>query len=162
MLNSATGVTLPGRARGATHEHDLADGGDDFWVALDGQREVGERRDADQRQLAGFGQHPLDQIADAVVEGGAVGIGQSGAAEAVVAVPVTGFADLTRQRAIGARSYRDVARTQPVEDAQRVARGQVQADVAGDSRDGLELNRRRGAAQTPARARRRRPCRRRG
>ena len=71
----------------------LADRGNDLRRALYGQREVGQRRNAHQREFARFGQHAFDQVADGVVLCRAQRLRQRGAAKAVVTVPVTGLAN---------------------------------------------------------------------
>ena len=55
MLNSADGVALPA-LRGAAHEHDLVAGaGDQVGRALQRGRDVGQRPDRDERQVAARG-----------------------------------------------------------------------------------------------------------
>ena len=140
----------------AAHDHDFLDERHDARVLEDGQRDVGQRADRDERELPG---HLVDHLDDQV--GGEAGIGlaargrQLDVAHAVLAVHELRGDELLGQRAPGAARDRDVAAPGQRDELERVLQALLAGHVSGNDRERphVDLGRARARAGWPSRRR---------
>ena len=139
MLNSAAGRDVAA-GRGPAHDHEVPDLSDDLRVVPHRERDIGQRPDRDQRDLPGRGADRAGQEVNGVPVGGPRRRRrQADRAEAGVPVHLPGVDDGPEQRPWAARHHRYRVQAHVVAYAQRVRRGQVEADVAGHRGDPAQL-----------------------
>src|SRR5690606_33317621 len=125
---------------GAAHDDEVAGPLHDPRLLPYGQRDVGERPDRDERDLAGGGAQGVDDEVHGVpVGGGADRFGEHGVAQAGGSVHVPGADHRVEQGAGAAGGDRDVAQVQELAERQRVPGGHGQVGVAAHGGDGDDL-----------------------
>jgi hypothetical protein len=124
----------------AAHDDDFADERDDGGVLFDGESDVGERADGDERDLVRSG---VDELDDEI--GGEARVGMAAAGrkldigEAVAAIPEPGGDEFPEKRMERARGDGNVAAAGEGGELEGVFEALAGGDVAGDDGDGLNL-----------------------
>jgi hypothetical protein len=125
---------------GAAHENDFLDERNDGWIFLEGERDIGERADGNERD---FMRHSVDQLDDEVgpvtrvdfaFAGGKLDIG-----EAIFAMPEFSGDELLKKRLLGASGDGNVATIGERNHTKRVLKALFGGDIAGNYGNGANI-----------------------
>ena len=133
---------------GAAHQHDLANARDDLGLLDHGERQIGQRAERRQGNVAVRRHQSIDEKIHGVRRlQGHDRLGKRGAGEAVGAMDTDrrpqGFQDRTRTAGMDGH----MAASGDLADAQRIPRGKIERHVARHRGDGEQVEFRRGEGQ---------------
>ena len=126
--------------RGAAHEDDLLDELRDLRGGAEGQSDIGERADSDERDLAGVRADDAgDEVDGVLFDGLDAGDGEVNTGEAVFAVGVGGGDGAADERMGGSAGDGNFGAAGDLDQTEGVGERGFERDVAGDRGDGLDV-----------------------